>query len=69
MHSLKGKNIFDFVDRRLAIAKAIELARPGDVILFASKGAEQSIVFKDRVEPWDDRVEVRKAIQKKYANK
>jgi UDP-N-acetylmuramoyl-L-alanyl-D-glutamate--2,6-diaminopimelate ligase len=65
----KGKNIFDFVDRRLAIAKAIELARPGDVILFASKGAEQSIVFKDRVEPWDDRVEVRKAIQKKYANK
>lgn len=64
----KDKNIYDYVDRRKAIEKAVELANSGDVILFASKGAEQSIVFKDHIEPWDDRQEVRAAIQKKYAN-
>jgi UDP-N-acetylmuramyl tripeptide synthase len=41
----------------------VELAQAGDVILFASKGAEQTIMFKDRIIPWDDRVEVRKAIR------
>lgn len=58
----ENKNIWDFVDRREAIAKAVSLAKEGDVILFASKGAEQSIVFADHVEKWDDRVEVRAAI-------
>jgi UDP-N-acetylmuramoyl-L-alanyl-D-glutamate--2,6-diaminopimelate ligase len=57
------KNIWDFVDRREGIKKAISLANEGDVILFASKGAEQSIIFSDRVESWDDREEVRKAIR------
>jgi UDP-N-acetylmuramoyl-L-alanyl-D-glutamate--2,6-diaminopimelate ligase len=60
------QNIFDYVDRREAIKKAVEIAGPGDVILFASKGAEQSIIFKDHTEPWDDREEVRKAILNKY---
>lgn len=58
-----NKNIFDYVDRREGIKKAIGLAKEGDVILFASKGAEQSIIFKDHSEPWDDREEVRKAIK------
>jgi UDP-N-acetylmuramoyl-L-alanyl-D-glutamate--2,6-diaminopimelate ligase len=62
----KGENIFDYVDRREAIKKAVSLAQPGDVILFASKGAEQSIIFKDHTEEWDDRVEVRKAINPAY---
>jgi UDP-N-acetylmuramyl tripeptide synthase len=35
------------------------------VILFASKGAEQSIIFKDHTEKWDDREEVRNAIKNK----
>jgi hypothetical protein len=60
-----NKNIWDYVDRREAVKKAVDIALPGDVILFASKGAEQSIVFKDHVESWDDREEVRKAIKAK----
>lgn len=62
----ENRNIWDYVDRREAIKKAISLAEEGDVILFASKGAEQSIVFADRVEKWDDRVEVRLAIQNRF---
>ncbi len=61
----QNKNIFDFVDRREGIKKAVSLAQEGDVILFASKGAEQSIVFADHVERWDDRVEVREVIKHK----
>lgn len=59
----KGEQVFDYIDRREGIKKAVELAQAGDVILFASKGAEQTIMFKDRIIPWDDRVEVRKAIR------
>lgn len=59
----QDRNIFETIDRRVAIRKALQLAAEGDVVLFACKGAEQTIVFKDRVEPWDDRVEVRKALR------
>jgi UDP-N-acetylmuramoyl-L-alanyl-D-glutamate--2,6-diaminopimelate ligase len=61
----EGKNIWDYTDRREAIKKAVELANVGDVILFASKGAEQSIVFKDHTEKWDDREEVRLALRER----
>ena len=59
----KNENIFETIDRRVAIRKAISLSKEGDVILFACKGAEQTIVFADRVEKWDDREEVRKALK------
>ena len=42
-------------DRATAIARAIELAREGDVVLIAGKGAEQGQEFADRVIPFDDR--------------
>jgi UDP-N-acetylmuramoyl-L-alanyl-D-glutamate--2,6-diaminopimelate ligase len=63
-----NQNIFDYIDRSIAIAKAVSLAREGDVILFASKGAEQTIMFKDKIIPWDDRAEVRRAIINKIKN-
>jgi UDP-N-acetylmuramoyl-L-alanyl-D-glutamate--2,6-diaminopimelate ligase len=59
----KGEQVFDYIDRTEGIKKAVSLAKEGDVILFASKGAEQTIMFKDRIVPWDDRKEVRKAIR------
>jgi UDP-N-acetylmuramoyl-L-alanyl-D-glutamate--2,6-diaminopimelate ligase len=46
------------LDRRAAIALALERARPGDVVLVAGKGHETTQEFADRVEPFDDRVEV-----------
>jgi UDP-N-acetylmuramoyl-L-alanyl-D-glutamate--2,6-diaminopimelate ligase len=61
----QDRNIFETIDRRVAIRKAISLASEGDVILFACKGAEQTIEFKDKSVPWDDRDEVRKALKEK----
>ena len=42
-------------DRRAAIGRAFALAEPGDYVLIAGKGAEQSLIFAGHAEPWDDR--------------
>jgi UDP-N-acetylmuramoyl-L-alanyl-D-glutamate--2,6-diaminopimelate ligase len=43
------------VDRRRAIARAIELAEPGDSVLIAGKGHEDYQIFADRTIHFDDR--------------
>ena len=50
-------------DRAAAIARAIELAREGDVVLIAGKGAEQGQEFADRTIPFDDREAAREALR------
>ncbi len=53
------------VDRRAAIAKAIELARSGDVVLVAGKGHEKYQVIGDRVLPFDDVAVAREALMRR----
>ena len=50
-------------DRAAAIARAIELAREGDVVLIAGKGAEQGQEIADRTIPFDDREVAREALR------
>ena len=50
-------------DRAAAIARAVELARDGDVVLIAGKGAEQGQQFADRTIPFDDREAARDALR------
>src|SRR5262249_46805469 len=56
------------VDRRLAIAKAIELARTNDVVLVAGKGHEKYQVIGDRTLPFDDVAVAREALAKRRTN-
>jgi UDP-N-acetylmuramoyl-L-alanyl-D-glutamate--2,6-diaminopimelate ligase len=49
-------------DRREAIARAIELARPGDAVVLAGKGHETYQVLRDRTVPFDDRQVAREAL-------
>jgi UDP-N-acetylmuramoyl-L-alanyl-D-glutamate--2,6-diaminopimelate ligase len=51
------------LDRAAAITLAIELARPGDVVLIAGKGAEQGQEFADRTVPFDDREAAKEALK------
>jgi UDP-N-acetylmuramoyl-L-alanyl-D-glutamate--2,6-diaminopimelate ligase len=51
------------LDRAAAIARAVELARPGDVVLIAGKGAEQGQEFADRTVPFDDRDAAKEALK------
>ena len=50
-------------DRAPAIARAIEAADEGDVVLIAGKGAEQGQEFADRTVPFDDRESAREALR------
>jgi UDP-N-acetylmuramoyl-L-alanyl-D-glutamate--2,6-diaminopimelate ligase len=43
------------VDRRLAIRRALSLARPGDLVLIAGKGHERTQNIGGRLLPFDDR--------------
>jgi len=51
-------------DRRTAIANAVELAGPGDVVVIAGKGHEQGQEFRDRKIPFDDREVAREALRR-----
>jgi UDP-N-acetylmuramoyl-L-alanyl-D-glutamate--2,6-diaminopimelate ligase len=50
------------VDRRKGIARALEMARPGDVVLIAGKGHETYQVIGETKEHLDDREEVEQFI-------
>jgi UDP-N-acetylmuramoyl-L-alanyl-D-glutamate--2,6-diaminopimelate ligase len=56
------------VDRHDAIWKAIELARPGDVVLIAGKGHEKHQVIGDQVLPFDDVAIAREALARRRSN-
>jgi UDP-N-acetylmuramoyl-L-alanyl-D-glutamate--2,6-diaminopimelate ligase len=60
----RNENLFVIEDRRSGIAKAISLARPGDLVAITGKGAEQSIVIGGKSAPWDDRTVVREELTK-----
>jgi UDP-N-acetylmuramoyl-L-alanyl-D-glutamate--2,6-diaminopimelate ligase len=49
-------------DRRTAIARAIGVAEPGDVVVIAGKGHEQGQEIAGTVHPFDDRVVAREAL-------
>jgi UDP-N-acetylmuramoyl-L-alanyl-D-glutamate--2,6-diaminopimelate ligase len=51
-------------DRREAIALAVDRAGPGDVLVVAGKGHEQGQEYADHTLPFDDRVELRDALQR-----
>jgi len=50
-------------DRAVAIARAIEAANEGDVVLIAGKGAEHGQEFVGRTVPFDDRGSAREALR------
>jgi UDP-N-acetylmuramoyl-L-alanyl-D-glutamate--2,6-diaminopimelate ligase len=49
-------------DRGAALAFACQLAQPGDIVVAAGKGHEQSMCFGTVEYPWDDRVAMRAAL-------
>ena len=51
-------------DRRSAIARAVEIAEPRDVVIIAGKGHEQGQQFRDRTVHFDDREVAREALRR-----
>jgi UDP-N-acetylmuramoyl-L-alanyl-D-glutamate--2,6-diaminopimelate ligase len=58
----RGHDLLLVPDRRAAIAQAIGMARPGDVVLLAGKGHEKTIEMADGDLPWDEAAVARAAL-------
>ncbi len=58
----KGENLLLISDRKEAIRKAFSLAQKNDIVLLLGKGHENSIIFKDRVMPYDEINEAKAAL-------
>jgi len=57
--------VYKILDRRKAIRKALESAKPNDTVIITGKGCEPSICLADGKKiPWDDRRIVRGEFQK-----
>ena len=60
--AVHGESLLVIDDRREAIARAMAMAREGDVVLLAGKGHETSIFYGADKLPWDDREVARDAL-------
>jgi UDP-N-acetylmuramoyl-L-alanyl-D-glutamate--2,6-diaminopimelate ligase len=64
-----GETLLRIVNRAEAIAKAISLAEPGDLVLITGKGCEPVMAVADgKKVPWDDRMAARNALHPLVAN-
>ena len=63
--SHRGAAIFAIVDRREAIQFAIQKAEPGDVVLLAGKGHEQSQMIGSEELPFDEAAIARAALERR----
>lgn len=62
----EGERFERVTDRREAIARALDLAEVGDLVLIAGKGHESTIEYADGPRPWDDRAVTRELIAERF---
>jgi len=60
--AVEGRTFWRVPDRGEALRFALQLARPGDLVIACGKGHEQSMCFGETEYPWDDRLAVRAAL-------
>lgn len=58
----KDETVFAIPDRGHAIRRAVEMAKPGDLVAAFGKGHEQSMCFGEIEYPWDDRTAMEAAL-------
>jgi len=59
----RGRDYEIVLDRRSAIRLALERAEPGDVVVLAGKGHEQTMILAGGPVPWNDRAEAELALR------
>jgi len=62
------QSLLTIVDRKQAITRAVEIARPNDLVLVAGKGHEKYQVIGARTLPFDDVAVAREALAKRRTN-
>lgn len=61
-----GADVVEVAGRRAAIARAVEVAAPSDVIALLGKGHERGQEIAGEVHPFDDRVELASALTRTF---
>lgn len=64
-----GKNLFAILDRTTAIKKALSLAKDGDIVLISGKGAEETMMVKGGLTPWNERKIVRELVKEEVLSR
>jgi UDP-N-acetylmuramoyl-L-alanyl-D-glutamate--2,6-diaminopimelate ligase len=63
--AVKGETYFRVPDRTAAIQFAVDLARPGDLVICCGKGHEQSMCFGTVETPWSEHEALRTALRQR----
>lgn len=63
MNAFKEKAYTIILNRKEAVAKALEIARSGDVVMLTGKGHEKSLGRGTKEYPWSDQEEVVKILK------
>jgi UDP-N-acetylmuramoyl-L-alanyl-D-glutamate--2,6-diaminopimelate ligase len=63
--AVEGQSYCRVPDRAEAIQLAVDLARPGDVVIAAGKGHEQSMCFGREETPWSEHAALRTALRRR----
>lgn len=58
-----SKNYWKILDRRAAIKKALQIAKPGDYIVVTGKGAEETMAIGDERIEWNDKKVIQEILQ------
>ncbi|HRY82569.1 MAG TPA: UDP-N-acetylmuramoyl-L-alanyl-D-glutamate--2,6-diaminopimelate ligase [Candidatus Moranbacteria bacterium] len=58
-----GKNYWIIMDRREAIKKALQIAKPGDIFVITGKGAEEVMAIGEKRIPWNEKKVIQEVLQ------
>ncbi|MFA6193739.1 MAG: UDP-N-acetylmuramoyl-L-alanyl-D-glutamate--2,6-diaminopimelate ligase [Parcubacteria group bacterium] len=59
----ENENAWRILDRREAIKKALQIAKPGDIVVVTGKGAEEAMAVGDKRIPWNDPKVIREILR------
>jgi UDP-N-acetylmuramoyl-L-alanyl-D-glutamate--2,6-diaminopimelate ligase len=66
--AVEGESYYRVPDRSEAIQFAVDLARPGDLVITCGKGHEQSMCFGTVEMPWSEHDALRTALRRRLAS-
>ena len=62
-NKIENVNAFRILDRREAIKKALQIAKPGDIVVVTGKGAEETMAVGEKRIPWNDPKVIREVLR------
>lgn len=60
----EGEGFWRILDRRIAIKKALQIAKRGDLVIITGKGAEETMMIGTEMIPWNDKKVILEELKK-----